>query len=488
MEQFVSYCQYQIFSGEGGDGLEIYTVGDELLHVGGPDECTAFTGLHTGTIEMRIEAFPSEPPLLSGDDWDATSETTLWCPTGSLTVNGLMSDTYTEVPLAGPGLARVRVYARNRIHEGLRTDADPAEQHELHVWPVSEETGLATVADDGTLSTWAQKPAHAATWAMSRLLTTDPADAGSARVAVVRCRDVPTGEGWARPGEGRASSGGGWAPPETIFAGDLEIRLRAAGDGTWTFTWALADRPISPSPATTLPDASPSTVRVVVDEDGTLTVRHEGVPGHQAVLLGLIWDHLLDLPAGVPVAWEQPMRAKAAEATRRAEKKQRERAEREMAAWGGTPPTERLRGLAARAKALANLDRPLLDRLEQLPPERQREVACWAARRAMEAAGLDQVGWIAAALEAVDAGDQLPAAFTDHGEVYRRLLDDPEVPQTILAVRGASSRMLHQAVAFPALLALNEDDPLAAAIEAIWAAAAAHGNDFPTFLAAAHNA
>ncbi|WP_433824832.1 hypothetical protein ACQP2E_22085 [Actinoplanes sp. CA-015351] len=472
--RFVSYCQYQIFTGEGGDGLEIYTAGDELLHVGGPDECTAFTGLHTGTVQMRIEAFPSEPPLLSGDDWDAASETTLWCPTGSLTVNGLMSDDHTDVPLAVPGLARVRVYARNRIHDGLRTDADPAEQHELHVWPASEETALRTIVGDGTRSTWSPKPAHAATWAMSRLLDTGPADPGSSRVAVVRCRAV--------------APGGRWSPPPTIFAGDLEIQLRAAGDDRWTFTWALADRPISPSPAAALPDAAPSTVRAVVEEDGTLTVRHEGVPGHQAVLLGLIWDYLIDLPTGVPVAWEQPMRAKAAEATRRAAKKQRERAEREMAAWGGTPPTERLRGVRARAKALATLDRPLLDHLERLPPERQREVACWAARRAMQTAGLDRVGWIAAALEAVESGDPLPAAFTDHGEAFRRLLEDPEVPQTILDVRGASSRMLHQAVAFPALLALTEDDPLAAAIEAIWTAAAAHGNDFPTFLAAAHHA
>ncbi|MEU4561920.1 hypothetical protein AB0F72_26345 [Actinoplanes sp. NPDC023936] len=469
VRQFVSYCQYQVYTGDGGDGLEIYTVGDDLLHVGGPAECTGFTGLHTGEIDMRIVPSASEPPVLSIDDWDAASETTLWCPDGRMTVIGLMSgprDGLDRVPLTGHGLMRVRAYARNRIHESVRTEEDPPEQHELHVWPVTEETGSRTLYDDGSRGGWPQRTEQAATWALTRLLTAPGTSAQ--RVTVVRRRDEA------------------WTPPETIFAGDLEIRLRRVREGTYTWEW-VTGQPIFPDPVTRLPDDEPSTVRLTV-QDGTPTVRHEGVPGHQAVLLGLVWDHLLGLPPGRPPAWEQPMRATAAEATRAHEERRRRRVEQEAAAWGGVPPTERMRGLRARAKALAKLDRALLDRLAGLPADRQRKVACWAVRRAMASAALDRVPWIALSLEAVEAGGPLPDFLIDHGEAFRRLLEDPEVPQTLLEMPGGPRNVLHQAVAFPALLALGEEDPLAAAIEAVYIASSAHGSEFRAFLAEAHDA
>ncbi|BBH70427.1 hypothetical protein ACTI_71120 [Actinoplanes sp. OR16] len=458
MSMFVSYCQYQVYTGEGGDGLDIYTVGDELLHVGGPSECTGFTGVHTGEIDIRIVVSAAEPPLRGIDEWDAASETTLWAPSGTVTVLGLMAgprEGLTDVPLAGPGLARVRIYARNRIHESVRTGEDPPEQHEVHIWPVTEESGPRTLFDDGSRGPWPQKPAAAATWAISRL---GPAADGEPRVTVVRSRDRP------------------WTPPATIYAGDVEIHLRPAGDA-YSFTW----HPLAGSDSTALPDGEPGIVRVDV-RNGKLILRHENVPASQAVLLGLIWDHLLDLPDGEPPAWEAPMRAAATEAARRAEEERRRRTEREAKAWGGTPPTDRLRGLRARAKQLATLDRALLDAVAALPPRQQRAVANRAARQALESAALDQVGWIAEALRAAESGDR---PFTDQAEAFRRLFEDPAVPQTLLP--GPSARILHQAVAFPALLALDERDDLAAAVEALYIAAQAAGTGFQDFLTGARH-
>jgi hypothetical protein len=142
------------------------------------------------------------------------------------------------------------------------------------------------------------------------------------------------------------------------------------------------------------------------------------------------------------------------------------------------------------------MDRPLLDRLDALPAARQREVACWAARRAMRVAHLERIGWIADALADADAGRPLPSVFTEQhgGGAFNRLLSDPDVPHTTVPLRrdptvfttGGATEILQQAAAFPALLALAKEDPLAAAIDAICNAVIAYGDDRESFLAEAH--
>ncbi|MFC7531888.1 hypothetical protein [Actinoplanes sp. GCM10030250] len=482
VRMFVSYCQYEVLTATGSDRrLDIYTVGDELLHVGGRSVCTAFTGLHTGHIELRVVVSDEAPPGPDREDWDAVSETTIWCPDGRFTVLGLMGnpiDQLRHVAVPRPGLIRVRVHARDRIHESVRTDDDPPEQHEVHVWPVEEETGHRTVFADGIRAGWAQKTGQAAGWAMAGLVTPQQAGPGQdgaelPRVTVVRRRPAPVR-----------------LPEEAVLpAGDLEIRLSAgAGKDTLTWEWAVAAAPIFPVPVTALPDDRPTTVRLHLDEAGDLTLRHEDVPGKDAVTLGLLWDHLLDGPA-VP-AWQAPLEAEAAAATERAESYRRRNTERLAAAWGGTPPSERVRTLIGRAKALAKLDRPLLDRLAELPPARQREVARRAARRAMEVAGLDRIDWIAEALTAADAGEPLPPGFADFHTVFNRLLSDPGLPQETVRIpaapagmRGGPGNMLRAALAFPALLAVGKDDPLAAAVDATYIAAISFGDDYRQFLA-----
>ncbi len=136
----VSYCQYEVTTVPGVTGLGIHTIGDTLLQVGGPSRLTGFCGIHTGPIEARLRVLP-EPPTRIDAGWDAISEATLWSPSGRLSVIGLMGGVAEAlVDVAVPrGLIRVRVHARHRLPETVRTDDDPPEQHELHVWAAREE-------------------------------------------------------------------------------------------------------------------------------------------------------------------------------------------------------------------------------------------------------------------------------------------------------------------------------------------------------------
>ncbi|MEV4481515.1 hypothetical protein [Micromonospora coxensis] len=491
---FVSYCQYDVFTVPGASGVGIYVLGDDLVHVGGPNQFTGFCGIHTGWIEARVWVL-SAPPAEVDAGWDAISEATLWSPSGRLSVVGLMgggAEALTDVAVPR-GLIRVRVHARDRLHETVRVDGDPPERHELHVWAVDEETPWRTVLADPGGRGWEQKPAKAAEWAMlslvprpsggpggSRPLPPDPYrdDAGLSRVAVVRHRSAPVE-----------------VPAGVLPVGDLAVRLERVDDETLTWSWSTADAPIFPEPLTTLPDDEPSTVRLTSGPDG-FTLRHEGVLGRHAVTLGLIWDQLLDDAGSYP--WWETLRRQAAEATAQAEKARRLRAARDAEQWGGPPPSDRLRRLPSQARSLARMDRPLLDHIDALSATRQREAACWAARRAMRVAGLEQIGWIAEALAAAEAARPLPRSFTEQGggDAFRRLLSDPEVPHTTVTLRWEATafrtprvtEMLQQAAAFPALLALANDDPLVAAIDAIYNAALAHGDDRDRFLTDAHAA
>lgn len=125
---FVSYCQYVVSAVPGAPGMDIHTLGDDLMHVGGPSHFTGFCGIHTGWIEARIRVLPG-PAVRVDVGWDAVSEVTLWCPSGRLSVIGLMggtADVLTDVAVPR-GLIRVRVHARDRLHETVRTDEGPPE-------------------------------------------------------------------------------------------------------------------------------------------------------------------------------------------------------------------------------------------------------------------------------------------------------------------------------------------------------------------------
>ena len=97
--------------------------------------------------------------------------------------------------------------------------------------------------------------------------------------------------------------------------------------------------------------------------------------------------------------------------------------------------------------------------------------------------------WVTQALAALDRGEQLPPPFpprsgtgpADPGPVWE-LLDDAALPMTTVVLPAAASdgrvlEMSRQHVALPAVFATADQPPPAAAMNALWAAGSAHGED-----------
>ena len=526
-------CQWVVSGGWDGGGLDLDTVGGSLLHVTGPSDVHVLTGRHTGRIQLRARGLPGPPAdggtgwdEEDGEDgargWDVVERVTLWSPEGSIVVHGLLGASLPEEPVlavAGPGLYRIEVRARNRISEG--TEPDPAtgpEQHQLLVWPVREDRGHEVRQPDADRAgSWAPRPAAAAERAVLGLLIgvcTDPLGLYARNAPIVAPPVVPGLPRAAVRREVRVAAsperalhavravlgladGGGAALP----AGPLRVLLDpldgAAGPAlSWSWAWD-GDRPGPDGPEgwaadLRIPDRTPSRVTIGAEAGapGTavLAVRHDGVTAQHAVLLGLVWDHVLDRARALaqgedgdvagPRPWE-PLLDRIADRGRRT----RARAaggfsmSPELAAIGGRPLPERLRDLEACVRPLAWLDRPLLDALADAPPARQRDVAAWAARAACDAAGLAATGALADALAALDRGDGLPARFADRDKVWDELLADPDVPVTLVAGTGGALHCRQQAMALQALLSVDDEDPLAAAVNSLYQAGQACGRD-----------
>src|SRR6266545_1015493 len=145
--------------------------------------------------------------------------------------------------------------------------------------------------------------------------------------------------------------------------------------------------------------------------------------------------------------------------------------------WGGRLPSERLRRLRGTALTVARLDRSLVDALAQTDPVIQRDIARWVTRRAFVEARLADVEWIAPALAAMDRGEPLPSPFDDDRRAWGMLLSDARVPRTLVtSLDGRLANCLQQAMAIPALFSALEQDPLRAALDALWSAAVAFGH------------
>lgn len=179
--------------------------------------------------------------------------------------------------------------------------------------------------------------------------------------------------------------------------------------------------------------------------------------------------------------------------SRRLAREEEERAAQDALrdAWGGHLPSERLLTVRGNVAGMQELAPELAVALDRLSPERQRAVARWAMRRAYEKAGLAAVDWIAPALAAAERGEPLPAPFDVQdrvGRVARRVMDDPAVPDTTVPpARPEHPAIRQQFLALPALTAAVEDDPLQAALDALFAAAVTYGSDYGTLFAEARS-
>ncbi|MBB2949110.1 hypothetical protein FB565_008915 [Actinoplanes lutulentus] len=155
-------------------------------------------------------------------------------------------------------------------------------------------------------------------------------------------------------------------------------------------------------------------------------------------------------------------------------------------------PSPPLRAAMRWANPLIEMDRDLTLDLGDADGETVRSVAVWAAERAADVAGLGVLPWTGAALAAVKAGDPPPPPFTPRRRDQRGvwdLLDDPAIQLTTVVLprllpEEPVMEMSQQHVAMPALFAAAAANPLVGAINAVYAAACAHGTDhYRSFLA-----
>lgn len=475
---FVSYHQLQVMAGPPDGGLDLYTIGDDLLQVTGSSVLTVLTGPHTGEVEVAA-AVLATAPAEELDGWDAMAEATMWCPAGRVGVAGLMgdfADGLADLAVGPPGLVRLRVYARDRL------------RFLIELWPVDEDTGFRSVlADDLRTARWTPSRSRAAGWAMTQLVTqANPSPQQASLLRASRRSDGPP-EPRARvfrsrpaPATADLRSVAGLVLP----AGGVEVRLSAAaaGDHHCTGRWRWVQRPGS---SMALPGSSDSHVELR-SGGGELSVVHDGVRAADAIQLGLLWDHLLDCVAGGDWSaqpWDAALAQFAASVADQGTST-RTSIDRALAhRWGGGPPTERLSRVPANVIALSQLDRPLLDALAEAPPDAQRAVARWAARQACAVAGLLAAGWIAAALDGLDHGAPLPADFGT--TMWPRMWGDARVVRTTIALPDGTPNASQQAIALPAVPAAAHEDPLAAAVDTVYFAALAHGPRSRELLASA---
>lgn len=152
----------------------------------------------------------------------------------------------------------------------------------------------------------------------------------------------------------------------------------------------------------------------------------------------------------------------------------------EASEWGGRAPSARLRRVGGTVMGMVTLDRALLDELESVPPATQRAIARWAARRAYAEAGLSELDWAKGALDALDRGFPLPPPFDQFDRAWDTFFEDERVPHTVVSsLDGSVPYLLKQAMALPAVFGAASDDPLRAALDALYSAAGTCGPDYP---------
>lgn len=171
-----------------------------------------------------------------------------------------------------------------------------------------------------------------------------------------------------------------------------------------------------------------------------------------------------------PPTAEQQARAAEELERIRAEAREMNRQAAVLASWGGSLPSERIREIW-HANDLALFDRPMLDALDRANADTLVAVARWSARRACTAAGLDQVHWIAVALDGMDSGLPFHEAFQPPPGAFG------DGPYAVATAGNWDSNLSGPVQAMVTLRTATLDDPLVAAVGSLWLAIGASGND-----------
>lgn len=110
------------------------------------------TGIHTGTVRVRVAVLLSAPPDSDGDgEWDEIVEVSVHTSHGRLRVDAFEEGAVASLPLlstAGPGWYRLRVHARGRNIAPDRVQLDAVEDYHLSIWQAPHQTTTILRASD----------------------------------------------------------------------------------------------------------------------------------------------------------------------------------------------------------------------------------------------------------------------------------------------------------------------------------------------------
>ncbi|PRY17951.1 hypothetical protein CLV37_101193 [Kineococcus rhizosphaerae] len=161
--------------------------------------------------------------------------------------------------------------------------------------------------------------------------------------------------------------------------------------------------------------------------------------------------------------------------------------------WGGVAPRPELEALEGRASMLAAQDRALVDEVFDAPPQVQRRLAAWAARRACVDAGVEHLPEVVEALGALDSGRALDAAvWGDWARAFEVLNppapggDDPQVTLGFSVITFGDDSppppVAPEATVVDAVTLAADEHPARAAIGAVDAVGRGHAGG-PAFFA-----
>jgi hypothetical protein len=109
-----------------------------LVGVAPPGAAMIWTGIHSGSVTLSVEARAAAPETVDVAGWDEVVEVSLAAPAGHVRPAALMADVphpFPELTAAGPGDYRIRVHARGRDENSDGVDFEPVEEYLVMAWP-----------------------------------------------------------------------------------------------------------------------------------------------------------------------------------------------------------------------------------------------------------------------------------------------------------------------------------------------------------------
>lgn len=137
LEAFAEYHQFYLASGDMEDEWD-GTCANELIEPLPSGGAVVITGIALGNVRVEVRCL-SGPPSVEPKGWDDIVEATIAVPDGVLNVMGWGAESFDErnLAVAGPGMYRVRAYARDRLAQYDLSALRAKERFMFEIWPAT---------------------------------------------------------------------------------------------------------------------------------------------------------------------------------------------------------------------------------------------------------------------------------------------------------------------------------------------------------------